>query len=88
MNRKDIIRMAREAGLHDSPDEYNPYWTADSVEELERFANLIATAEREACALLVEQIGIKGYGTKGYGTLAVAGLIRIREESFEKEKNN
>jgi hypothetical protein len=50
MNREDIIRMAREAGLADSPEDYNPYWTADSIEDLERFAALVAAAEREVCA--------------------------------------
>jgi|LakMenEpi03Aug12_release.lakeMendotaPanAssembly.Ray.scaffolds.fasta_scaffold84698_11 hypothetical protein len=46
MTRDDIIRMAREAGLADSPEDYNPYWTADSIEDLERFAALVAAAER------------------------------------------
>jgi hypothetical protein len=87
MNREDVIRMAREAGLNDSPDDHNPYWTADGIEELERFAKLVADAEREACALLVEQIGIKGYGTKEYGTLAIAASIRIEGERLNKEKN-
>jgi len=53
MTRDDIIRMAREAGMTDSPDDYNAYWTADSIDELERFANLIAAAEREACCAIV-----------------------------------
>ena len=41
MNREDIIRMAREAGLF-VHKEVQP--------ELERFAALVAAAEREACA--------------------------------------
>ena len=46
MTRDDIIRMAREAGVPDSWDLnwFDPYY--------ERFANLIAAAEREACAAL------------------------------------
>ena len=42
MNREDIIRMAREAG-----------WDAHHAEfdtRIERFAALVASAEREACA--------------------------------------
>ena len=41
MTNEDIIRMAREAGLvmYDYSDP-----------SLERFANLVAAAEREACA--------------------------------------
>ena len=38
MTRDDIIRMAREAGL------------SDGVAETVAFANLVAAAEREACA--------------------------------------
>ena len=45
MNREDIIRMAREAGLF-VHKEVQP--------ELERFAALVAAAEREACAKLLE----------------------------------
>ena len=41
MNREELIRMAREAGFADSPEDYNPYWTADGVEDLERFAALV-----------------------------------------------
>lgn len=42
MNREDIIRMAREAGL--DPDLWN------YTDAFERFASLAAAAEREACA--------------------------------------
>jgi hypothetical protein len=56
MTRDDIIRMAREAGLADSPEDYNPYWTADSIEDLERFAALVAAAEREACAKVCDNL--------------------------------
>lgn len=50
MNKDDIIRMAREAGM-DAPREIvvNNYWTAD-YDDIERFAALVAAAEREACA--------------------------------------
>lgn len=43
MNRDDIIRMAREAGLWPAVTDVFP-------KELERFATLVAAAEREACA--------------------------------------
>lgn len=45
MNREDIIRMAREAGL--DPDLWN------YTDAFERFAALVASAEREACIELV-----------------------------------
>ena len=66
MNREDIIRMAREAGLH------LPYWDDDQDPKtdpplgwscvspigkpLERFAALVSAAEREACAKVRERL--------------------------------
>jgi len=47
MNRDDIIRMAREAG----GDDWGIF--RDFMPEIERFANLVAAAEREACAELI-----------------------------------
>jgi hypothetical protein len=47
MTREDIVRMAREAGLVN--------WEATAyANELERFAALVASAEREACAKVAE----------------------------------
>ena len=43
MDREDIIRMAREAGLAYGPDE-------KPLGSVTRFAALVAAAEREACA--------------------------------------
>ncbi len=55
MTRDDIIRMARGA-FHD-PDKVdawqNGFWVI-TQEELERFAELVAAAEREACAKVIE----------------------------------
>jgi len=48
MKPEDIIRMAREARLAEPSHSFNP-WGA-SQEALERFAALVAAAEREACA--------------------------------------
>ena len=47
MNREDIIRMAREADATGYGDEL----TGDAIE---RFAALVAAAEREACAKVCE----------------------------------
>ena len=47
MNRDDIIRLAREAGL---PLEWISESGVLTWSELERFAALVAAAEREACA--------------------------------------
>ena len=52
MTREDIMRMAREAnnGKIRDPNETHMFF----IDELERFAALVAAAEREACAKLVE----------------------------------
>ena len=61
MNREDIIRMAQEAGL--DIDAWEPLYEGGLTgfgvyecthEELERFAALVASAEREACAKFIE----------------------------------
>ena len=44
MNREDIIRMAREAGFADGIAEFI------GLSAFDRFAALVASAEREACA--------------------------------------
>jgi len=54
MNRLDIIRMAVEAGARDcaNPDKWDIWEILDT--DLERFANLVAAHEREACAKVCE----------------------------------
>ena len=50
MNREDIIRMAQEAQMPF-------YWRTGEItylDKLERFAALVASAEREACIKIVE----------------------------------
>lgn len=52
MEREQIIRMAREAGFdpHDMSDDF----TCNLI-DIERFAALVAAAEREACAKVCEE---------------------------------
>ena len=52
MNREDIIRMAQEAGFNYSGTELT-WESVICTDELGRFAALVASAEREACAELV-----------------------------------
>ena len=61
MNRQDIIRMAREAGISKPWDQEPVQW-----ETLERFANLIAAAEREACAKVCDKISDEDGFEGGY----------------------
>jgi hypothetical protein len=55
MNRDDIIRMAREAGINVT--EGNSFSDDMYISVLYRFANLVAAAEREACAKVCEAEG-------------------------------
>ena len=64
MNRDDIIRMAEQAGVHEG-GEAN--WVEGNRWEL--FANLVAAAEREACAVIA-------FNAKTY--LEAAAAIRER----------
>lgn len=52
MNREDIIKMAREAGAMPVLELAGCWITY--YEPLQRFAALVAAAEREACAKFVE----------------------------------
>jgi len=57
MTKDDIIRMARDVGILDFRDEDNSEYVKDVLDDLERFASLVAAAEREACAKLCDEIG-------------------------------
>jgi hypothetical protein len=64
MKKEDVIRMAKEAKLNIGPAGMGQtVWGGDA--ELERFAALVAAAEREACAKLVDHILKEGGGTYG-----------------------
>ena len=56
MTRDNIIRMAREACDPDitAPAWDNGFWTL-TQKELERFAALVAAAERDACAKVCDR---------------------------------
>ena len=68
MNREDIIRMAQEAG-----------WDAHHAEfdtRIERFAALVASAEREACAKMCDYLW-----EDDYSAYACAEAIRARGQA-------
>ena len=50
MNRENIIRIAQEAGGYLAELPKGDAWLFAEDEYLERFAALVASAEREACA--------------------------------------
>ena len=70
MNRDDIIKMARGAW-------YSNGNNAPSLHELERFADLVAAAEREACAKVCEVLT----PTDINGVCPVADAIRKRGQA-------
>jgi len=74
MNRDEIIRMAREVGLCDEEGR-----DSDSIVitgYLERFAELVAAAEREACAKVCDVLADKHTFEGGYANECA---IAIRE---------
>ena len=74
MTRDDIIRMAREASGHD-------FTGPRTIEFAERFAALVAAAEREACAKICESLITDGDIYPGNFVLeACAKSIRSKSE--------
>ena len=72
MTRDDIIRMAQEAGAtRDHPEMFPNFWTLTNP-DLERFAALVAAAEREACAKVAEWVG------QDKNHIGIAAAIRAR----------
>jgi hypothetical protein len=74
MNREDIIRMAIEAGLN--------LYVNDLTEKqylgvIERFAALVASAEREACANIAHQWSKREDDVGGY----IEAAIRARGQA-------
>ena len=71
MNKEDIIRMAKECG----------YWSGQTIEMndvgIERFAELVASAEREACAITADK-HMKECEGKNFG---VGRAIRARGQA-------
>ena len=77
MNREDIIRMAREAGV--ALTDFD-----GRLEYFERFAALVAAAEREACAKVCEDLVFSDGNTDKWtitrekATFDCAAAIRAR----------
>ena len=85
INRDEIIKLAREAGfaintrtgdINASHGSYN--WIISR--ELERFAALVAAAEREACAKVCEGLTGRSYEFD-MGRLHSAAAIRARSQA-------
>jgi hypothetical protein len=72
MNRDDIIRLAEQSGDGEVRDAIKSHMFF--IDELERFAALVAAAEREACAKVVENYA-GAWDDQGY---ALSQAIRAR----------
>ena len=81
MDREEIIRMAREAGFEVYETDV---WITDGwwLEELERFAALVAAHEREACAKVCDAVQKKNEddGAWMWEARNCAAAIRARGE--------
>jgi phosphatidylserine/phosphatidylglycerophosphate/cardiolipin synthase-like enzyme len=80
MNRDDILRMAREAGCipRRHPEHWDDVQVFATPDVLERFAALVAAAERETCATLVENYALQ-YDEPVWA-LKLTAAIRARGE--------
>jgi hypothetical protein len=75
MTQDEIIETAREAGGSDVGGHGWTTWVGtQSTEFLERFANLVAAKEREACAKVAD-------GWPDYDVQGLAEAIRARGQA-------
>ncbi len=82
MNRDDIIRMAREA-CGDPAWDGGVDWVWG---EVERFANLVAAAEREACAKVCDELVLEHPGRADLTAKQCALTIRERGGEMTEEE--
>ena len=75
IRQDEIIRMAWEAGLGEPVN--HDQWDAD-LPRLERFASLVASHEREACAKVCEELDLDWRGLES--RIDCAAAIRARGE--------
>jgi len=82
MTRDDTIKLAMKAGLLDKVDCSDDYFIPGDafVEEIEAFAELVAEAEREACAKLCEEMARRHDDIRRAALEVVAEWIRARGE--------
>ena len=84
MNER-LLAMALECNLLDSRDDLDHPVFAEIIVSVEKFAELVAAAEREQCALVCDvayyqNIG-PAFGEVRYGITACSTAIRARSQS-------
>ncbi len=82
MDREQIIRMAREAGFDDPHAVVHAYCELKLTNHLERFAALVAAAEREKLAAWMMR---QGYAT-GHGDTVEDLLKELEWQIAERER--
>ena len=79
MTREDIIRMAQEAGFEELGSRSDD-WVCFG-DEIERFAALVAAAEREACAKVCDELAdASNLVYAGTAAMKCATAIRARKD--------
>ena len=76
MNREDVMLMAKEAGFN-----WPRAWGLSQLnaDELERFAALVAAAEREECARVCDVYAeLHGISSRAHAAHDLADAIRAR----------
>jgi len=84
MTKEDIIRMALGVGMYyrEIEDEFHTsYSDGICLEELQRFAALVAAHEREACAKVCEEGGKDESGRIHVQAWGCAKAIRARSNT-------
>ncbi len=83
MHKDDIIRMARETLKEDDGECYYAYahqiihwWGKEDA--IVKFAELIAAAEREACAKVCDELVLEHPGRADLTAIQCANAIRAR----------
>ena len=86
MNREDVARMAREAGINVT--EGNSFSDDMYISVLYRFANIVTAVEREACAEVCDAYGMPDGTSETARVLAVCIRARTLHELNRAAQQN
>jgi hypothetical protein len=81
MTQDEIIEMARQAGFRVGPSREGPDDVWGVGANLERFAKLVAAAEREACAKVADHMASRCNDIRAAALESAAENIRARGQA-------
>ena len=81
---KTVIEMAREAGF--DPHDMSADFTCN-LKDIERFAALVAAAEREACAKVCDEQGVGRKAMEHYAALTYSGATHDCAAAIRARRN-